>query len=60
MARVKPVTIAKEAGSDVQISAGLSGTESIIIGDALAGLKVLLCVRSMTARFSSKVDSLHS
>ena len=39
IARLKPVTIAKEAGSDVQISAGLSGTESIIIGDALAGLK---------------------
>jgi len=37
--QVKPVTIAREAASEVYVSAGLSGSESIIIGDALNRLK---------------------
>jgi HlyD family secretion protein len=36
---MKPVTVEREVGTDVQISSGLSGGESIIIGDALNRLK---------------------
>ena len=36
----KPITVQKEVGSDVYVSAGLLGTESIIVGDQLAQLKV--------------------
>jgi HlyD family secretion protein len=38
--QVKPVTIAREVGSDVYVSSGVSGSESIIIGDNLNDLKV--------------------
>jgi HlyD family secretion protein len=38
--QARPVTIAKEAGSDAFVSAGLTGNESIIIGDNLKELKV--------------------
>jgi HlyD family secretion protein len=38
--QVKPVTIQKEVGTDVFISAGLTGSEAIIIGDQLAQVKV--------------------
>ena len=38
--QARPVTIAKEAGSDAFVSAGLTGNESIIIGDNLNQLKV--------------------
>jgi HlyD family secretion protein len=37
--QVKPVTIQKEVGADVFISAGLTGSEAIIIGDQLAQVK---------------------
>jgi HlyD family secretion protein len=37
--QVKPVTIQKEVGTDVFISAGLTGSEAIIIGDQLAQVK---------------------
>jgi HlyD family secretion protein len=36
----KPVTVAREVGSDAYVSAGLSGTESIITGDTLKQVKV--------------------
>jgi HlyD family secretion protein len=36
----KPITIAREAGSDVYVSAGLTGNETIIVGNALTTLKV--------------------
>ena len=36
----KPITIQKEVGTDVFVSAGLVGSESIIVGDQLAQLKV--------------------
>ena len=39
LAQVKPITIGRELGSDVYVSSGLSGNESIIIGDALKQLK---------------------
>jgi HlyD family secretion protein len=35
----KPVTIQKEVGTDVFVSQGLSGSESIIVGDQLTRLK---------------------
>jgi HlyD family secretion protein len=38
--QARPVTIAKEAGSDAFVSAGLTGNESIIVGDTLKELKV--------------------
>jgi len=38
--QARPVTIAKEAGSDAYVSAGLTGNESVIIGDNLKELKV--------------------
>jgi hypothetical protein len=38
--QARPVTIAKEVGSDAFVSAGLSGNESVIIGDNLKELKV--------------------
>jgi HlyD family secretion protein len=38
--QVKPVTVQKEVGTDVYISAGLTGGEAIIIGDQLAQVKV--------------------
>jgi histidinol phosphatase-like enzyme len=34
------VTIGREVGSDVYVSSGVSGSESIIIGDNLKDLKV--------------------
>ena len=37
--QIKPVTIAKDNASDIYVSAGLSGSESIIIGDQLTQLK---------------------
>ena len=37
--QVKPITIRKEVGSDVFISAGLVGTEAIIVGEQLSQLK---------------------
>ena len=37
--QVKPVTVAREAGSDVFISSGLTGTEAIVSGDAVQTLK---------------------
>ena len=36
----KPITIQREVGTDVVVSAGLTGSESIIIGDRLTQLKV--------------------
>jgi len=36
----KPITIQKEVGPDVFVSSGLVGSESIIVGDTLAQLKV--------------------
>jgi HlyD family secretion protein len=36
----KPITVQREIGSDVVVSQGLSGTESVIVGDQLAQLKV--------------------
>ena len=36
----KPVSVAREVGGDAFVSAGLTGTESIIIGDMLEQLKV--------------------
>jgi HlyD family secretion protein len=38
--QARPVTIAREAGSDAFVSAGLTGNESVIIGDNLKELKV--------------------
>jgi HlyD family secretion protein len=38
--QARPVTIAKEAGSEAFVSAGLTGNESVIIGDNLTELKV--------------------
>jgi len=38
--QAKPVTIARETGNDAFVSAGLTGNESIIIGDNLKELKV--------------------
>jgi HlyD family secretion protein len=38
--RARPVTIAREAGSDAFVSAGLTGNESVIIGENLNELKV--------------------
>jgi HlyD family secretion protein len=38
--QAKPVTIGREVGSDVYVSSGVSGSESIIIGDNLKDLKV--------------------
>src|SRR3989454_1093298 len=37
--QVKPITIQKEVGSDAFISAGLVGTEAIIVGEQLSQLK---------------------
>jgi hypothetical protein len=37
--QVKPITVEKEVGPDVFVSAGLVGTESIIVGDSLDQLK---------------------
>src|SRR5215510_4104414 len=36
----KPITVQREIGSDVIVSQGLIGTESVIVGDQLAQLKV--------------------
>jgi len=38
--RSRPITIARETGNDAFVSAGLTGNESIIIGDNLQELKV--------------------
>ncbi len=38
--QVKPITVAKEVGTDVFVSAGLAGTESIIVGEKLSQLQV--------------------
>ena len=38
--QARPVTIAREGGSDAYVSAGLTGNESVIIGDKLNELKV--------------------
>ena len=38
--RSKPVTIGREVGADVYISAGLNGSESIIVGENLRELQV--------------------
>jgi HlyD family secretion protein len=35
----KPVTIARELGAEVYVSAGLTGNEAIIVGETLPGLK---------------------
>jgi HlyD family secretion protein len=40
MVKSKPVTVAREVGSDAYVSAGLSGGESIISGEVLKQLKV--------------------
>jgi HlyD family secretion protein len=37
--QVKPITVQKEVGTDAFVSAGLVGTEAIIIGDQLAQVK---------------------
>jgi HlyD family secretion protein len=37
--RVKPITVVKEVGSDVFVSAGLAGNEAIIVGEQLSQLK---------------------
>jgi len=37
--QIKPVTVAREMGSDAAVSAGLSGGESVIIGDIRSQLK---------------------
>ena len=37
--QAKPVTVGKEVGSDAYVLSGLSGNESIIIGDAVKELK---------------------
>jgi len=37
--QAKPITVAKEVGSDVFVSAGLAGNEAIIVGEQLAQLK---------------------
>jgi len=39
MVHVKPITIGREVGGNVYVSSGLSGSESIIIGDTLKQLK---------------------
>ncbi len=36
----KPITVEREVGTDVVVSQGLSGSESIIVGEQLAQLKV--------------------
>jgi HlyD family secretion protein len=36
---VKPITVQKEVGTDVFVSAGLVGTEAIIVGEQLSRLK---------------------
>ena len=38
--QTKPVSVARQVGGDVFVSAGLTGSESIIIGDTLEALKV--------------------
>ena len=37
--RSKPITVARELGSDVYVSGGLSGNESIIVGDILSRVR---------------------
>ncbi len=37
--QVKPIRVAKEVGTDVFVSAGLVGTEAIIVGDGLSQLR---------------------
>jgi len=37
--QVKPVTVQREVGGDVFISAGLNGNEAVIVGEQLNGLK---------------------
>jgi hypothetical protein len=37
--KLRPVTIAREVGGDAYVSSGLSGSESVILGDALSQLK---------------------
>jgi HlyD family secretion protein len=39
IASVKPIVVAKEMGDDVYVSSGLTGKESIIVGDALKEVK---------------------
>jgi HlyD family secretion protein len=39
LVQVKPITVEKEVGAEVFVSAGLVGSESIIVGDALSSLK---------------------
>jgi len=39
VASVKPIVVAREMGDDVYVSSGLTGKESIIIGDALKNIK---------------------
>jgi HlyD family secretion protein len=38
--QAKPITVQKEVGSDVFVSAGLVGTEAIIVGEQLRQLKI--------------------
>ena len=38
--KTKPVSVAKEAGNDAFVSTGLTGSESIIVGDNLEELKI--------------------
>ena len=38
--QVKPITVQKEVGSDIFVSAGLVGNEAIIVGEQLSQLKV--------------------
>jgi HlyD family secretion protein len=40
VAQAKAVTVAKEAGNDVFVSSGLTGNESIIVGETVKQLKV--------------------
>jgi hypothetical protein len=37
--QVKPVTVQKEVGIDAFVSAGLTGSEAVIVGDVAAQLK---------------------
>jgi hypothetical protein len=38
--QVKPITVQREVGTDVFVSAGLVGSEAIIVGEQLSQLKI--------------------
>lgn len=48
--QAKPVTVNKEVGSDVFVSAGLAGNEAIIVGESLQQLKIGDRVEVATSR----------